>query len=208
MSRDQAADAQDLYDNRSSNYDDSHHPRFARHMVELVNPQSGGYVLDVACGTGLVSFPASNAVRVSGSITSVDISSGMLAQAEAKRFTHPLQNLEFHRHSIADLDTLEAVNGRQLDIITCCSAVVLFPNPGEVLTHWVSFLKPGGRLIVDVTHPQNSTSGIVFEKVGHILDRPYPWYRLNFQRPEDLRSTHGSCWPTRRRDQVYVIAGR
>ena len=85
MPRNQAADAQELYDDRSIKYDDSHHPRFARHMVELANPRAGERVLDLACGTGLVSYPASTAVGPSGEVIGVDISSGMLRQAEAKK---------------------------------------------------------------------------------------------------------------------------
>lgn len=187
MERNQAADAQELYDGRSDNYDESHHPRFARHMVELIRPQSGDNVLDLACGTGLVSFPASTAVGPSGSVTGVDISSGMLAQAEAKKAEHDLQNVSFHRHSITELGSLDATKDKQFDIITCCSALVLLEHPADALIQWVTYLKPGGRLIVDVTHSQNLTSGVAFERVGRILEKPVPWYRLAFQKPDDLR---------------------
>ncbi len=186
--RDQAADAQTLYDERGSNYDDSHHPRFARHMVELIKPQPGEHVLDLACGTGLVSYPASEAVGFSGSVTGIDISDGMLAEAEAKKSTHSLQNVTFHKHSITDLNSLESIKGQRFDLISCCSALVLLPQPGDALKHWVTYLKPGGRLIIDVTHPQNLTSGIVFERVGLILERPMPWYRTLFNAPGDLKS--------------------
>ena len=188
MSRNQAQDAQDLYDERGDQYDDSHHPRFARHMVQLIKPQSGELVLDLACGTGLVSFPASDAVGASGSIIGIDISSGMLAQAEAKKSEHSLQNVSFYQHSITDLDSLAVVKGKQFDIITCCSALVLLKHPAEALEHWVTYLKPGGRLILDVTHPQNLTTGVLFEKVGNIVGKPLPWYRLKFQKPEDLQN--------------------
>lgn len=188
MPRNQAQDAQDLYDDRSDKYDDSHHPRFARHMVELVEPQPGEHVLDLACGTGLVTFPASKAVGESGSVIGVDLSTGMLAQAEAKLAKHEPRNVAFFTHSMADLDSLEALKGKQFDVITCCSALVLLEHPEEALKHWTTFLKPKGRLIVDATHPQNTTTGVVFEKVGNILGRPLPWYRLNFQKPEDLQT--------------------
>lgn len=187
MGRDQAADAQDLYDARGESYDNSHHPRFARHMVELIQPKPGEHVLDLACGTGLVSYPALIAVGSAGSVIGVDISSGMLAQAEAKKYQHALRNAAFYQHSITDLDNLDILKGKQFDIITCCSALVLLEHPTQALKHWVPFLKPGGRLIVDVTHPQNLTSGVIFEKVGQILGRPLPWYRLAFQKPDDLR---------------------
>jgi ubiquinone/menaquinone biosynthesis C-methylase UbiE len=186
MARNQTRDAQDLYDERSVKYDDSHHPRFARHCVELAKVQPGEHVLDLACGTGLVSYCASKAVGPSGSVTGVDISTGMLAQAEAKKPKHDLQNVTFQKHSITELDTLDALKDKQFDLITCCSALVLLPDPAGALKQWVTFLKPGGRLITDVTHPNNLISGLAFERVGIALQQPLPWYRLPFQKAEDL----------------------
>lgn len=188
MARNQAADAQDLYDERSSKYDDSHHPRFARHTVELAKVQPGEHVLDLACGTGLISYYASDAVGSTGSVTGVDISTGMLAEAEAKKPKHGLKNVSFYQHSITELNTLETLKGKQFDLITCCSALVLLPEPVQSLKQWVSFLKPGGRLITDATHPNNLITGLVFERVGVAIQRPLPWYRLPFQKSEDLRN--------------------
>lgn len=53
-------------------------------MVELAQLQPGENVLDLACGTGLVSFPASQVVGQSGSVVGIDISSGMLDQAKKR----------------------------------------------------------------------------------------------------------------------------
>ena len=186
--RDQAADAQDLYDDRSKNYDSSHHVRLAKHVVELAKVQPGERVLDLACGTGLVTYPASIAVGASGSAVGVDISSGMLAQANAKLPKHGLKNITFYYHSITELDSLDAIKGQQFDVIICCSALVLLEDAAAALRQWTTYLKPGGRLVTDVTHPLNLSSGLVFERVGRRLQRPLPWYREPFQKPEDLRS--------------------
>ena len=166
----------------------SHHPRFAIHTVQLAKVQPGEHVLDLACGTGLVSYYASEIVGPSGSVIGVDISSGMLTQAEEKKPKHNLQNVAFCKHSITELDTLDAVKGKQFDLIACCSALVLLPDPAQAVKRWVAFLKPGGRLITDVTHPNNLISGLVFERVGIALGRPLPWYRIPFQKAEDLQA--------------------
>jgi len=179
--------AQNLYDKRASRYDDSWHPRFARHMVELAGIRSGEQVLDLACGTGLVSFSASKAVGSSGNVTGVDISSGMLAEANAKKAGRDVQNVEFYQHSITDLSSLSALEGKQYDVITCVSALVLLEDPATALKHWTSLLKPGGRLVVDVTHPDSQLSLITFERVGRTLGKPMPFYRVPFQTPDDLR---------------------
>lgn len=187
MKRDQSKDAQDLYDERSQKYDDSHHPRFAKHTVELAKPQPAEEVLDLACGTGLVTYYASSAVGPTGNVVGVDISTGMLREAEDKKPKHSLQNVSFHKHSITELDTLEAVKDKKFDLIICCSALVLLRDPAQAVKHWTTFLKPGGRLVTDVTHPNNLISGTVFEHVGNRLGCPLPWYRLAFQSGEDLK---------------------
>lgn len=188
MPRDQAADAQELYDSRSSKYDDSHHPRLARHMVELTHLQPGEQVLDLACGTGLITFPASTAVGVEGEVIGVDISSGMLNEGRYKATKHRLHNVHFYQHSITDLDSLDAITGKTFDVIICCSALVLLEDAPAALRHWTAYLKPGGRLVVDVTHPMNLATGTAFERVGYRLEKPVPYYREPFQKPADLRN--------------------
>ncbi|KAF2160730.1 hypothetical protein M409DRAFT_28867 [Zasmidium cellare ATCC 36951] len=190
MAHNQSADAQRLYDGRSATYDDSWHVRFARHMVEIASLQPGQKVLDLACGTGLVTFPAVDAVGSSGTVIGVDISSGMLAQAEKKLESQPsVRNVAFYQHSITDLDTLEVLKQRKgtFDLITCASALVLLPEPREAIKEWTSYLKPGGKLITDVTHVQSQLTGITYERVGRKLGVNIPWYRLNFETPEDFR---------------------
>jgi SAM-dependent methyltransferase len=58
-------------------------------------------------------------------------------------------------HDISKLDGVEAVqvvvqNGG-FDLLVCCSALFLLANPAESIGHWAQLLKPGGRMIVDVS---------------------------------------------------------
>lgn len=187
IAREQAQDAQDLYDTRAPQYDDSFHPRFARNMVELAKLKPGESVLDLACGTGLATFAASTAVGSHGKVVGVDISQGMLDEAMAKKVMHALQNVDFYQHSITDLGSLPAVEGQTFDCITCCSALVLLERPAKALREWIRYLTPGGRLVVDVTHSQNLTAGVIFERVGRRMERPLPWHRLNFASNDSLQ---------------------
>lgn len=83
--RDHHHDVRRLYDERSTSYDNSWHPRFARHIVQLAAIQPGEAVLDLACGTGLVSFMAGDAAGPTGSVVGVDLSDGMLSEAMKRR---------------------------------------------------------------------------------------------------------------------------
>ncbi|EME81741.1 uncharacterized protein MYCFIDRAFT_137973 [Pseudocercospora fijiensis CIRAD86] len=177
---DQPLDIGDVYNSRAESYDNSWHPRFARHMVEIAKLKPGEDVLDLACGTGLATLCASTAVQEHGSVVGVDISGGMLAQAKHKLQSHDLNNVELHQHSITDLDRLLALNGKKFDAILCCSALVLLRDPGAAVKQWATYLKPGGRIVVDVIHPRDQLPGITFEKVGKRCNLPVPFYRLNF----------------------------
>ncbi|KAJ9631819.1 hypothetical protein H2203_000219 [Taxawa tesnikishii (nom. ined.)] len=94
-----------MYDARSKNYDDSWHPSFALHFVSLAQIQPGENVPDLARGIGLVTFANAQATGPSGSVVGVEISTGMLEQALAEKFTSRVTNAELYRHDVARLDT-------------------------------------------------------------------------------------------------------
>lgn len=189
MSHVQEDDARLLYDERAVRYDDSWHPRFAGHVVELIKPRPGERVLDLACGTGLVSFLAAEAVGPSGRVVGVDISSGMLSMAKAKKEACRTKNLEFHLHSITDLDSLNAIREQQFDIITCASALPLLPHPTETIKEWACYLRPGGRLIADVPHTRSFPGLLTMERVARELGRRVPSYRLCLLTAGQLRQS-------------------
>ncbi|RFU24596.1 hypothetical protein B7463_g11742, partial [Scytalidium lignicola] len=153
-----------LYNARASTYDGktTFHRHLASEYVKYANPQPGESLLDLACGTGLVTFEFAHILHPSLPSTSakhptiigIDISSGMLDVAREKLSKQENTGLEisFVEHDITNLDEVDVLNGKKssFDIITICSALVLLPSPSAALKHWVTYLKPGGRLIVDV----------------------------------------------------------
>lgn len=156
----------------------------------MASPKPGQNVLDLACGTGLATLSAAKVIGPSATVIGVDISSGMLAQAQKKVENKPnFQHVAFYQHSITDLDTLEVVKQRKgtFDLITCASALVLLPEPVEAVKQWVDYLKEGGKLVADVTHIQSQLPGITYERVGQRLGAAIPHHRINFKKPEDLR---------------------
>ncbi|KZF19104.1 S-adenosyl-L-methionine-dependent methyltransferase [Xylona heveae TC161] len=168
----------DMYNARSGKYEDSFHPRHARDFVQWSDIQPGHSVLDLACGTGLVSFPAVQQVGSDGSVVGVDISEGMLWVARQK----PADglNVRFLTGDIRNLDKvagLQPENAKGFDRITCSSALVLLDNPAQAIKHWTSYLKPGGKLIIDVPSEDSLIYGSIMEKVGIKLRRPVAYYR-------------------------------
>jgi len=54
---------------------------WARALVERAQPQAGERLLDLACGTGVVARDAASLVLPAGTVTAVDVNTGMLATA-------------------------------------------------------------------------------------------------------------------------------
>lgn len=60
--------------------DNERHPTLAAQLVSRANLQPGWTVLDLACGTGLVTYLAAADVGPDGFATGVDLSAGLLQQ--------------------------------------------------------------------------------------------------------------------------------
>lgn len=133
----------DTYDERSGNHDKSEwHRKTALRLVNELPPKKGDKVLDIATGTGTIAFQAASLVGPKGKVTGVDISRGMLAQANEKLSNSDLVNLEF---IMADAEHLEYPEN-SFDRIYCASAFFCILDPLAALRHWHRLLKSGGAL--------------------------------------------------------------
>jgi ubiquinone/menaquinone biosynthesis C-methylase UbiE len=159
--------AKHMYDSRASKYDDSHHPVFARHVVQSLGLKPGERVLDLACGTGLVTLPAAQEVGSNGLVIGIDVSDGMLAELQTKRDKDPDQysHVTIFNHDITKLQDIKELEKGSFDAISCASALVLLREPGVALQNWAEYLKPGGRLITDITDGDNMPQSIAMENV-------------------------------------------
>jgi ubiquinone/menaquinone biosynthesis C-methylase UbiE len=154
----QAAFSISMYNNRADSYDNSTggwHAKLGSDFVEWVAPPSGASVLDLACGTGLVTIPAAKAVGSIGTVVGVDITPAMLRQARSKELRQNSAVIEWIEHDITSLSEVQAIQRTVqhkdgFDVISCCSALVLLADPGKAIKHWASFLKPDGKMIIDV----------------------------------------------------------
>lgn len=175
----QADSAARFYEGRAATYDYSWHPSFAERFNSHLDISSGQHVLDLACGTGLLTFLEADRVGPSGRVVGVDVTPGMLSQAVAKKEKagEKYSHVELYQGDILDLDAIDAVNGQTFDVITLASALVLLPDPKAAVKYWSKYLKPGGLLATDSTHPRNLVSGIVLERTAKALDLPIHYNR-------------------------------
>jgi len=171
--------AQRMYDARAALYEDSWHPQYSRRFVELLDLRPGQRILDLCCGTGLEAFLAAELVGDDGEIIGVDISRGMLAQAQERQKRElPLgRRIRFLRHDVTDLASLPEVTEKSFDIIICSNAFVFLQKPAEAVAVWRRYLKAEGILAVDIPHEHNMRSGVVMGRVADRLGIQIPWNR-------------------------------
>ena len=133
----------DTYDKRSGNHDNSEwHRKTSLKLVDGMSPEAGDCVLDIGTGTGTIAFHAASLVGPGGKVIGVDLSEGMLAQANAKLAESDLSNLEF---ILGDMEHLELPKNF-FNKMYCASAFFCVLDPLATLRHWHGLLKTGGGL--------------------------------------------------------------
>ena len=115
-------------------------------MIALASPAPGNQVLDIACGTGLISFEAARAVGPDGHVLGVDISARMLDSAERRARELQLSNCSFERMDAEWLNLPDA----GFDIVLCGLGLMYVPDPEQALREMRRVLRPGGRISLAV----------------------------------------------------------
>ena len=112
-------------------------------LVDLVNVQKGNKVLDVACGTGVVTKRLSQKVGKSGYVVGADTS--VTAIKIAQKWNEKTLNLLFVNSDAENFSFKD-----KFDIITCQYALFFFPNAIRALKNMRKSLKESGMLGISV----------------------------------------------------------
>ncbi|KAL4894957.1 S-adenosyl-L-methionine-dependent methyltransferase [Aspergillus ambiguus] len=178
-----------IYDERSGQYDVSFHGLLAEEYIRVAQPKHGECVLDLACGTGLVTLAAEEKVGSQGHVVGIDISAGMLNRARHKA-QQKGSNITFFQHDITDLSDLDLLSpGHEgFDLITCAAALVLLPDPLQAIKNWMTLLKPGGRLITDVAAKDVHVPSRILSRISETLGEPLQWDQSWVQNEDSLKT--------------------
>lgn len=114
--------------------------------LELAALEPGQTVLDVACGTGLVSLAAARAVGPHGQVIGSDLSGRMVEAARRRARGAGLEHLRFARMDAERLDLPDA----SVDVVLCALGLMYLPDPGQALREMGRVLRPGGRVVLSV----------------------------------------------------------
>ncbi|MEW6582510.1 MAG: methyltransferase domain-containing protein [Actinomycetota bacterium] len=118
----------------------------AHDLVELAELQPGEHVVDIACGTGIVTRLAAELVGGDGTVAGVDVNPGML-QVAHKAAGNPA--IEWHQASAEALPLGDAT----FDVALCQMGLQFFPDRPGALREMRRVLRPGGRVVLNVPGP-------------------------------------------------------
>jgi SAM-dependent methyltransferase len=148
------------YDLWSESYDSTSNPVVvmdSRYTIGLLSPAAGELVLDAGCGTGRNLRP----LLLTGTIpVGIDFSGGMLAIARRQAARAPV--------ALADLQRGLPFGSAVFDAVLCALIGEHLSNLRVVFEEFHRVLKPNGRMVFSVYHPDMSAAGIEanFEREG------------------------------------------
>lgn len=112
-------------------------------MMDMAALQPGERVLELACGTGLVTFRAAEAIGPTGTLVATDISEDMIASIAADAASRAVA-AEFRRMDAEALDFPDA----SFDAVICALGLMYVADTSKALREMNRVLAPGGRAAV------------------------------------------------------------
>lgn len=116
----------------------------AEDLVDRVSVQPREHVLDVACGTGVVSRCAAHRVGSLGRVTGVELNPEMIEVAQ--KAAEYIDQVEFLEGDALELPVAD----KQFDVALCQQAIMFLPDRERAVREMHRALKPGGRVGLDV----------------------------------------------------------
>ena len=115
-------------------------------LLKMADIRGGEKILDIACGTGLVSFRAAEMTGDSGSVVATDISDKMVAIASSIASEKGVQNISFKQMDAEKLDFPD----NSFEIVLCALGFMYVPDVPKALEEMYRVLRPGGKAIAAV----------------------------------------------------------
>ena len=177
-----------------------------RRLVEMLDLSGDETALDIACGTGDITFMIARRLT-SGHAVGLDITQAMLRIAGRKQHETNISNIGFHQGDILSLPFQDET----FDCVTGGYALRNVPDITAALKEIKRVLKPGGRVLsLDFAHPPNRAYRwlylryltVVGSTAGLILHRDADTYRYI---PESLKLYPGQQGVSRLMEQAGLV---
>lgn len=132
-------------------------------FLEVADLQPGERVLDVACGTGVVTRLATERVGAAGSVAGLDVNPGMLAVARSE--TPAGISIEWHEASAESMP----LRDESFDVVLCQMGLQFVLNKLAALREMRRVLKTGGRAHVCMPGPKPPLFAIMTDALARHL---------------------------------------
>jgi ubiquinone/menaquinone biosynthesis C-methylase UbiE len=155
---------------------------WAQDLVALATLQPGERVLDVACGTGVVTRLAAVELVGTGRIVGLDLNSTMLAAARAAAADLPI---EWYERDATELP----FESDTFDVVLCQQGLQFIPDKLAALREMHRVLAPGGRVLLSAWRSTRDIPGwrVLEEALGQHLGRRVALPPFTFGDARELR---------------------
>ncbi|HZS04799.1 MAG TPA: class I SAM-dependent methyltransferase [Blastocatellia bacterium] len=136
----------------------------AEEFIARLAIKPGTRVLDVACGTGNLSFPAA---RAGAAVTGVDIAPNLIEQARARAAAEGLK-IQFDEGDAEQLPYEDA----SFDLIVTMFGAMFAPRPEKVVAELRRVCRPGGRIAMANWTPTGFIGQMFKTTASHVPPPP------------------------------------
>ena len=148
--------------------------KVSERLVDLLDPQPGQSLLELAAGTGDTGFLAAERIQPAGRLLSSDFVPGMVAAAQRHAVELGVSNVDFR---VLDAQALDLAD-ESVDGVLCRWGYMLVPEPAKAFAETARVLRPGGHVAFAVwasadENPLVSAIGRVLVARG-LVARPEP----------------------------------
>ena len=142
----------------------------AADLIETAAPEPGEFVVDVACGTGVVTRLAAERVGANGRVVGVDLTPEMLEVAAATTPTG--LRIDWRQGDAVSLPLPDESN----DLALCQLGLMFFPDRAAAVSEMRRVLSPGGRLAVNVPGVMPRMFEVMTEALGRHINPDLPGF--------------------------------
>lgn len=115
-------------------------------LIEMSQLRAGARVLEISCGTGLVTWPLADIVGKTGYVLATDISERMVKRTANEAARRELTQVTCRRVGAEAIDEPDGT----FDAVVCALGLMYVPEAAMALAEMHRVLTPGGRVVIAV----------------------------------------------------------